>query len=490
MSETIPRILGKLDVARRRRLSCFGSDAHRFRLNPRLSDEQIAEFEQAHGILLPEDYRLFLTCAGNGGAGPFYGLLPPERWNDAGNDEVPGALARSSPLRPDIPKENDWSAALGCTWEEMFQGTITLAHEGCTYYALLVVTGNYRGRVVYVDLGGSGSPYFMRDAGFLAWYERWLDELLWGYDIEWFGFGLPGREEDMVAVLRSPDTCASLGQDALRTLARIPKPRPQTLEVVRAALTDTSPDVRREAAYLLGKRRAEVAAGDLMAILTDPVGKVREAALHALGALKKFDWKPAARAALHDDDREVAFRALCLLEEAHALRRADIEPLLQSPDPRRRGSAAWAANSLPAGETDDLPEILLQDLDEEVRRYGILLVRPRGDRRHVPALLAMLRGGAGPQECELLISTLEKLRERTAVPIFIEMTRHPDGFVRMAAARALGTLGARSGIPALRELLSDASHAERTNEHGMPMCWSDRTVAEEARAALDRLGER
>src|SRR5260221_586174 len=41
-----------------------------FALNPALTEAEIQSYEQRHHIQLPEDYRLFLRDAGNGGAGP------------------------------------------------------------------------------------------------------------------------------------------------------------------------------------------------------------------------------------------------------------------------------------------------------------------------------------------------------------------------------------------------------------------------------------
>lgn len=57
-----------------KRFSIFGASNHKYRFNPRLSDDQICLFEQRYEITLPKGYRTFLTEIGNGGAGPYYGL--------------------------------------------------------------------------------------------------------------------------------------------------------------------------------------------------------------------------------------------------------------------------------------------------------------------------------------------------------------------------------------------------------------------------------
>src|SRR5439155_17317456 len=43
---------------------------HRYRTNPPLTEEEVAQFEAKHCISLPSDYRGFLIHVGNGGAGP------------------------------------------------------------------------------------------------------------------------------------------------------------------------------------------------------------------------------------------------------------------------------------------------------------------------------------------------------------------------------------------------------------------------------------
>src|SRR5580658_7105770 len=70
------RVAEALEYLRSRRSQVFGSQAHEFRLNTTLDEPAIAAFERRHHVTLPSDYRTFLTSVGNGGAGPFHGVLP------------------------------------------------------------------------------------------------------------------------------------------------------------------------------------------------------------------------------------------------------------------------------------------------------------------------------------------------------------------------------------------------------------------------------
>ena len=72
---TVLRLLDELDRRDPRR-EVFGSGSHDYKLNPPLPVSVIEAFEGRHGVSLPEDYRLFITEVGDGGAGPYYGLLP------------------------------------------------------------------------------------------------------------------------------------------------------------------------------------------------------------------------------------------------------------------------------------------------------------------------------------------------------------------------------------------------------------------------------
>ena len=205
MHDQIERIRQKLRTVpgRRGRSHSFGEEKHGFRLNPPLSEWQVRDFEDRHGIRLPEGYRLFLLHLGDGGAGPYYGLHPLSRALDLADEPTEGDLARPCPLVPGMPREEDWLERLGCSADECFRGTIPIVHQGCTHYSLLVVSGAARGRVVNVD-EDLQPPHFPDDPDFLSWYERWLDEMALGYDLSWFGYRLPGDEADLRAIFTSP----------------------------------------------------------------------------------------------------------------------------------------------------------------------------------------------------------------------------------------------------------------------------------------------
>lgn len=190
--------------------SVFGSESHGFNLNDPLNESDVLEFEQAHHIELPVDYRAFITATGNGGAGPFYGVFPLgkrdapfgsdlEEWHE--NDGFIGILSNPFPhdkdwndlsrmpkdelaeSAPDVyEKQQDdfdnqyWSSAL-------VNGAIPICHEGCATRIWLVVTGpqaGYLWRDTRSEFTGirplklqSGNP-----ATFINWYEEWLQTAL------------------------------------------------------------------------------------------------------------------------------------------------------------------------------------------------------------------------------------------------------------------------------------------------------------------------
>ena len=92
------------------------------------------------------------------------------------------------------------------------------------------MTGPARGRLLNLDYEGPVGPDVVEDAGFLAWYERWLDEAVAGYDVGWFGERLPLDEPGLIAAL-----------PATRHQSGGPAPRPRCCSCRRPAPTPGPP---------------------------------------------------------------------------------------------------------------------------------------------------------------------------------------------------------------------------------------------------------
>ncbi|MBN9392978.1 MAG: SMI1/KNR4 family protein [Chloroflexi bacterium] len=210
---------------------------HQLAMNPPLPLDKLLEFEQTYQLKLPEGYRRFLLEVGNGGAGPYYGILPLEYWAEAFSPswiensrfDKMGHLLGECDAHPHpgkdygVNEEDDY-------FLEWFKGTITLCDQGCNYHSLLVVRGKEQGRVCY--RGMMYEPYYMPDPDFLSWYERWLDETLTRRTDMWFG-GAGWMSED-----KGPPDWQPL--DLEEFLKTGPRPAETSREIIRL---DKSPSL-------------------------------------------------------------------------------------------------------------------------------------------------------------------------------------------------------------------------------------------------------
>ncbi|MFJ9696363.1 SMI1/KNR4 family protein [Kitasatospora sp. NPDC101183] len=187
----------------------FGASGHGFRLEPPLSESDVASAEAEFGVAFPPAYRGFLLEVAAGGAGPDYGLHPLRRdaqgwhWADErGHREVNPLLARPfpsaaerdrweedydarEPREQDFPDEESYRAAFDARDEEweriseaMTAGAVRLGHQGCGYYTWLTVTGPRSGSL-WNDLRAADSGFEEVDLGpegtdFRVWYLNWL----------------------------------------------------------------------------------------------------------------------------------------------------------------------------------------------------------------------------------------------------------------------------------------------------------------------------
>jgi hypothetical protein len=404
----IARILAKLDKVRKRGLHSFGWERHGFTLQSVLSEAEVQGFERQHAITLPEDFRRFLLCAGGSGAGPYFGLLPIRDWvTDDRN------LAADYPFVPDsAPPHPNVSGTDQMTDRNPRDGAITIVNQGCAYAAILVVSGPHRGRLANICEDSADEPCFTADAGFLAWYERWLDEMLAGWDTTWFGFGLPGDARKMQEVLISPAKSAHEKAQALRTVQRIPQLDEPLMDAVYACLSHADAGVRALSAFLMGKHRVQRAERALLDLCDDPDPEVRNRALRSLPQIGCAQWPATARHALDDTEERVFFAAHCLLAEAKLLTREDLEPHVASALAWKRRSAidAWGTSGFKVSDAPWL-EARISDEDREVRRSVILAASRADDVEFLPRLEEMRKREGG--EFGVLVANVRRnLREK------------------------------------------------------------------------------
>lgn len=191
------RILKLLEQARAKDpdFERFGAYSHQYKLAAPVSEEQILKFEEQQGVRLPEEYRDFLLYVGNGGAGPYYGLYGIRALEEDLRDSHGTRTYRAQEEPVIYPKMSDeeWERVTNpesTQHDSPYVGVLPIGSQGCTLMTGLMLAGPYRGQVVYYDEDYCGQPFFVREKGFLAWYERWLREVIAGYSDEEVGFGL------------------------------------------------------------------------------------------------------------------------------------------------------------------------------------------------------------------------------------------------------------------------------------------------------------
>ncbi|HEY7154669.1 MAG TPA: SMI1/KNR4 family protein [Gemmataceae bacterium] len=146
----------------------FGSEHHRYRLGPQLSEGELAAFESANGVRLPEDYRRFLTVVGNGGAGPFYGLEPLGTFGRDLTKPFPFVAATNTLTDEELDRLPD---------RDEYPGVLEFCHQGCAIYSYLVVNGP-----TYGTIWDGREDFYPIGLTFGVWYRRWLERALLALD--------------------------------------------------------------------------------------------------------------------------------------------------------------------------------------------------------------------------------------------------------------------------------------------------------------------
>jgi hypothetical protein len=185
--------------------SSLAGRAHGYRLREPVDPATLDRAERAIASPLPEGYRHFVTAIGDGGAGPYWGVVPLgealDRLEAFSGDLA--SLGRDCPLSADVDfgevtgQPDDWDAHVarlesdaayqahydrlteeysGPLW---LDGRLPIIDYGCGDWFFLVVRGPRRG-TVWVDSVDGGTGLYCLEVDFPTFYGRWLRHALSG----------------------------------------------------------------------------------------------------------------------------------------------------------------------------------------------------------------------------------------------------------------------------------------------------------------------
>lgn len=165
----------------------FGADTHQYQFNSPLTEQELTVFEKQHRLQLPVDYRLFITTIGNGGMGPYYGLIPLEEAilvsDNTDNFAVNSQDIENYLTQSEIAiNEGEEDLIEKIALPDPLTGLLCLADYGCGCYLGFAISGEQTGTIWFVETDFKTiTPQFTK-AGkqqtFLDWYEQWLDNEL------------------------------------------------------------------------------------------------------------------------------------------------------------------------------------------------------------------------------------------------------------------------------------------------------------------------
>lgn len=381
--------------------SVFGASSHQYRMNEPLTLKQLGRLEAEWEVTLPDPFAAFLVGVGDGGAGPYYGIYPSSSISpDLDRLAEPSIfrLDRTSQDWMSPPAEDDElddmdDEAYDAFWADLLRGTIEFGTMGCDNELLLIVSGEHRGRVVYLNMA-SPKVFFAYEKNFLDWYERWLDEVIGGFEIHWFGTTPGGSEADLIAAFEQSDNGGPRG-DLLRALLRLPRPSEAVISLAQAALGDPEEEVRRYALTLLAKRAPKYADPLLLELLRSESPEKRRTAVQLIHWYRKeaageFAEELIRLAPIESDAETFRFIGY-VLETAGTEKLPLLLPAFRSPDPEIRKNAVWQA-----GSSDRKAEYVedfiasLGDPDPWVQHAAVQATNGLTDLRLLPAYERLL----------------------------------------------------------------------------------------------------
>ncbi|NGZ74398.1 HEAT repeat domain-containing protein [Saccharibacillus alkalitolerans] len=454
----LERIVWKLKMATRRddALKEFGANRHGYRMNDPLEPKALEAFEAAAKVKLPTEFSEFLQTVGNGGAGPYYGIAPLDP-----NPE--GAfLNRPCRLSPDMTQEQ-WEAMTAFLHDpsleaaeksvmqsELYGGLLQIGTMGWTFDMMLVLTGPYRGRIVYVDRSAQ-IPFFTYEANFLEWYERWLDEIIGGCDTGWFGMERAGDDGVLIDLYLS-SLEEKVKVSAIQGMHKLPVLKPETVKFLLEQCVDSSPAVRIAALEILAQKDYRSALPFLERALGSPSAEERLSAARQVETYGEPGGGELAflleRRLPLEDDHRVLCQMTRTLERGTINPLALLVPFFSHADRNMRRESIFHAGRLPGREAHaEAFARALNDGDEQVRETAVRAL----EGLPLPGLLSEYRRllTAASSGVRLRRAALRRLAEygSEAFDSFELAARDADPEIREEARRLLGRFKAKVNKP-------------------------------------------
>lgn len=125
--------------------------------------------------------------------------------------------------------------------DTIFTGMLSIGTLGCSFDMMLVLKN--------FDLE---MPFFTFERHFLDWYERWLDEVIHGYKISWFGMNLGGDEQELIQQFYNSQE-EEWKQLAMRSMHKFPQLLLEMIDFLEQQLQHESKEIRNISLQLLLK---------------------------------------------------------------------------------------------------------------------------------------------------------------------------------------------------------------------------------------------
>lgn len=398
-------------------------------------------------------------------------MYPLEKWSyditdfcyDEDQNEIPipdDYLSLSCPLYPYIPESETWQEEFGGLTKS-FQGTLSIGTRGCSDVTLLIVSGRYAGKVVYANVEHEFVvPYLSPEPDFLAWYERWLDELLQGYDLHLFGYGPRGGEDAYFRVLDDPNEHPSYRAEAALAFYKLPKLSPRAQEHLASYLQHPLSGIRKGMLWSIQKHQLVQHSQACAELLNDPEEEIQERATRTIMKLEPQRWKPTIldRFWKHPHP-ETQFRTFFSLEKhltkSEALELFRTERFKDFQEQLVRNSIDW--------QLEDLA-LLRQLLSHPNKQIVVAALRNLAKLKASAALadIEALITHPDLSIAEAAIACIGALAAASSQTSLIPLVNHSDIFIRYESLRALIAIGDDSIIPIVQTALSD--HQQLANE--------------------------